>query len=68
MTGNKAYRANSQLLSRSTKLKSFRTLIRPVVTCAAETWALNISDDNALLIFERKTIKKIYGLVCENDV
>jgi hypothetical protein len=53
MTGNKAYYANSQLLksallSRSTKMKLYRTLIRPVVTYATETWTLNISDENAL--------------------
>jgi hypothetical protein len=26
----------------------YRTLIRPVVTYAMETWTLNISDENAL--------------------
>jgi hypothetical protein len=73
MAGNKAYYANSQLLrsallSRSTKLKLYRTLIRPVVTCAPETWTLNISDENALRIFERKIIRKIYVPVCEDGV
>jgi hypothetical protein len=63
-TGNKAYYANSQLLksallSRSTKLKLYRT---------AETWTLNISDEHALRIFERKIIRKIYGPVCEDDL
>jgi hypothetical protein len=53
MTGNKAYYANSQLLkstllARSAKLKLYRTLIRPVVTYAAETWTLNISYEHAL--------------------
>jgi hypothetical protein len=73
MTGNKAYYANSlllksALLSRSTKMKLYRTLIRPIVTYAAETWTLNISDENALRIFERKVIRKIYGPVCEDGV
>jgi hypothetical protein len=71
MTGNKAYYANSQflksaLLSRSTKMKLYRTLIRRAVTYAAETWTFNICDENALRIFERKEIRKIYGPVCED--
>jgi hypothetical protein len=73
MTGNKAYYANSQLLksallSRSTKVKLYRTLIRVVVTYGAETWTLNISDENAFQIFERKVIRKIYGPVYEDGV
>jgi hypothetical protein len=73
MTGNKAYYANSQLLknallSRSTKTKLFRTLIRLIFTYAAETWTLNISYENALKIFERKVIRKIYGPFCEDGV
>jgi hypothetical protein len=42
--------------------------MRPVVTYAAETWTLNISDENALRIFERKIVRKIYGPVCEDGV
>jgi hypothetical protein len=69
MTGNKACYANSQLLkstllSRSTKLKLYRALIRPAVTYTAETWTWNICDENALQIFERR----ICGPVCEEGV
>jgi hypothetical protein len=39
-------------------MKLYRRLIRLVVTYAAETWILNISDKNALQIFERKVIRK----------
>jgi hypothetical protein len=53
---------------RSTKLKLYRTLIRPVVTNSTEIWTLNISDENALQIFERKIVSKIYGPVCEDGV
>jgi hypothetical protein len=49
-------------------MKLNRTLIRPVVTYAAETCTLNISDENALRIFERKVMMKIYGHVCEGSV
>jgi hypothetical protein len=49
-------------------MKFYRALIRPVVTYAADIWTLNISDENALRIFERKVITKIYGPVCEDGV
>jgi hypothetical protein len=41
------------------KLILYLTLIRPVVTYAAETWAATESEVQKLLIFERK----IYGPV-----
>jgi uncharacterized protein YlxP (DUF503 family) len=73
MTGDKAYYANSQLLksallSRPTKMKLYRTLMRQVVTYAMGKWTLNISDENALQIFERKGIREIYSPVCKDSV
>jgi hypothetical protein len=43
--GNKAYYAKqkifkSQLVSKKAKLKLHRTIIRPVITNASETWVL----------------------------
>ena len=43
--GNKAYCANAKLikskfLKRNTKMKIYRTIIRPVVTYSSKTWIL----------------------------
>ena len=72
MAGNRAYNANIKLitsrsLSRATKLKLYKTLIRPVVTYGTETWNISVSDANKLRIFERKIIRRIYGGVNVND-
>jgi hypothetical protein len=43
--GTKAYYANlkffkGRLVTKQSKLKLYRTVIRPIVTCASETWVL----------------------------
>jgi hypothetical protein len=48
-------------------LKIYRTLIRPVVTYGSETWVMSAADENALRVFERKVLRRIYGPVREGE-
>ena len=63
LAGNGTYFAaislfRNTLLSRATKIRLYRTLIRPVVRYGAETWTMTKKEEQALLIFERKIFKE----------
>ena len=47
-------------------LKLCKTLIRPVVLYGAEAWTLTKKEEQAILIFERKIFRRIYGRIYEN--
>ena len=70
MAGNRAYHANqklfkSSIISKSSKMKIYKTLIRPVVAYGSETWNITNRDAERLRILERKIIRKIMGPVQE---
>jgi hypothetical protein len=55
-----------RFLSGATKIILYKTLTRPVVTCGAEAWTLTEKEEQAVLIFERKIFRRIYGHKYEN--
>jgi len=50
------------------KLKLYRTIIRPIVTYASETWVMNENIIQKLLVFERKILRGIFGPTKENKI
>jgi len=66
LAGNRTYFAaislfRSGLLSRATKIVVYKALTRPVVTYGAEAWTLTEKEEQAVIIFETKIFRRIYG-------
>ena len=66
LSHTKTYLNRSRLLSRATKIILYKTLIRPVVSYGVEAWMLTKKEEQAMLIFERKIFRIIYGPKYEN--
>jgi hypothetical protein len=54
-------------LNTASKLQIYKTLIRPSVTYGCETWAMTVTEQNRLRIFERRVLRKIYGPTLDKD-
>lgn len=70
--GNKAYFSlqhllKSRLISRRSKKSIYRTVLRPIVMYASETWVMTRRDETMLNTWERKVLRRIYGPVREED-
>jgi len=71
--GIKAYYANqmffkSRLVTKYSKLKLYRTVIRPIVIYASKTWVLKEAIIQKLLVFKRKILRRIFGPTKENKI
>jgi len=69
--GIKTYHANqkffkSRLVTKYSKLKLYRTVMRPIVTYARETWVLKETIIQTLLVCVRKILRRIFGPTKEN--
>lgn len=55
----------SKVLRRSAKIHVYKTLLRPILLYGAEAWTLTQAEEDQLLIFERKVLRRIFGPVQE---
>jgi hypothetical protein len=49
------------LLSKSLKIRIYKTLILPVVLYGCETWSLKLWEERRLGVFENRVLRRIYG-------
>jgi hypothetical protein len=54
-------------VTRKTKLKTYKNLIRPILSYGSEASAITSKEMNALRIFERKIVRRIYGPINEGE-
>ena len=52
---------SSSLLSKSTKIKVYGTVILAVVLYGCETWSLTVRDERRLRAFENRALRRIFG-------
>jgi hypothetical protein len=52
---------SSHLLSRSLKVKIYKTIILSVVLHQCETWSLTLREEHRLRVFENKVLRRIFG-------
>jgi hypothetical protein len=48
-------------LSRSVKIKIYKTIILPVVLYGCETWSLTLKEERTLRVFENRVLRRIFG-------
>ena len=52
---------SSRLLSKKLKVKTYKTIILPVVLYSCETCSLTLREEQRLMVFENKVLRKIFG-------
>ena len=52
---------SSSLLSKTLKIKIYRTIILTVVLYGCETWSLTLRDECRLRVFENRVLRRVFG-------
>jgi hypothetical protein len=65
-SGNACYHSvhsllSSRLLSGKGKVKTYKTIILPVVLYRCETWSLTLGEEHRLGVFENRVLRGIFG-------
>ena len=64
--GNACYHSvqnllSSSFLSKTLKIKIYRTIILPVVLYGCETWSLTLREERRLRVFENRVLMRVFG-------
>ena len=51
----------SRLLSKNLKIKTYRTIVLPVVLYGCEIWSLTLREERRLRVFENRVLRKVFG-------
>ena len=49
------------LLPKKLKIKTYRTIILPVVLYGCETWSLTFREERRLRVFENRVLRRVFG-------
>jgi hypothetical protein len=52
---------SSHLISKNLKIKTYKTVILPVVLYGWETWSLSLGEEHKLRVFENRVLRRIFG-------
>jgi hypothetical protein len=64
-SGNACYHSvqsllSSRLLSKSLKMRIYKTIILPVILYGCETWSLTLMEEHRLRVFQNKELRRIF--------
>jgi sorting nexin-29 len=57
----------SRLISKNLKIKTYQTVILPVVLYGCETWSLALREEHRMRVFENRVLRRIFGHKGEED-
>jgi hypothetical protein len=57
----------SSRLIKNLKIKTYKTVILPVVLYGCETWSLTLREEHRLKVFENRVLRRIFGPKSEED-
>ena len=55
-------------ISKAVEIEITKTMVKPAVDCASETWHITVVDMKRLKTWERKMLRRIYGPVVEQVI
>jgi hypothetical protein len=56
------------MLSKNIKIRTYRTIILPVVLHECKSWSLTLTEEHRLRMFENRVFRRIFGPRKQNNV